>query len=155
MIKFRSFPQLLKFDGIGDQPGPYPLEILCQPNALFYFSRLPGVVVITHHLQKGYKGDIYHGYIGRTRIVAKIFSHNYLELLQKESKIYQCLQHLQGHAIPVFLGLFGSRMGIVLLMTYEGSQLTSFEDLSTSQWYVSVSRLIFTNFGLGQSCTQA
>jgi hypothetical protein len=96
-------------------------------------SHHPFGTVILHQIIGGTECPVYLGNFGRERIVAKLSNGND-QLLDDEFKAYHTLRDLQGRSIPYCYGLFMIQdHGHILLLSYEGISLGSFQDLTSKQ----------------------
>jgi len=100
------------------------------------------VIEIRAFLGGGVTGVAYVGSFGAETIVVKFVAHNNfsqngdcdrtpLELLEHEADIYRFLpSHLCGIAVPKFYGLFGGDGHHAIIMSYQGTPIMNFSDLS-------------------------
>jgi hypothetical protein len=95
-------------------------------------SKLPHVH-ISSLISVGNYALVFHGQIMGHNVVVKMADYDRGDRLQHECKIYSRLETLQGKVIPICLGLYWTARFAILITSYCGSELQSFDALTSKQ----------------------
>jgi hypothetical protein len=97
-------------------------------NKGYFFSTRKGTVILDP-VWIGERFQIYRGWWGNMRLVAKVAKVDEYDNLENEYRMYMKLSRLQGDYIPRCFGLFVVEGGLMLLLEDCGKSVGSFSEL--------------------------